>query len=189
MSKKVVVTATHIKCIDPQDPYLDELYFVTGTNRASFTSKTKRRISKGFDEDVQIELLKTEISDNVITPVLITLWEQRAFKDNGRIAKVIEEAAEKALKYAKRHLTGLSWPELAIKAGAWLLDHAVHFFKRIMKDSPLGFKEIVLPRVAGPGEAYDYPNSIEGETQYHFTAKGDKESFYHYEIDLMVKIS
>jgi hypothetical protein len=57
-----------------------------------------------------------------------------------------------------------------------------------MRDSPLGTKEIVLPRVAKPDEDLEYPESIDGERRYTFVVKGNEESYYHYVINVMVTV-
>ena len=188
MSKQLTVTATRIRCHDPQDPFLDELYFITGSKEKSHTSVTKRKIRKGFDEPVKIELLKTEIDETGITPIQVTLWEQRALRDNSAAAKALQDNAAKAAKFAKEHFKGLAWPELVIQISGWLLDNAASFFKHIFRDSPLGTKEIVIPRVAAKDENHDFPASIDGQYQVHFTAEGHKGSYYHYDIDIAVVI-
>ncbi len=188
MTKKLVVTATHIHCVDPQDPFMDELYFITGSKAGSHTSETTRRVKKGFDKDVKVKLLEVDIDEHQITPVQITLWEQRAMRDNSNAAQMLESLSKQATDFAKGHLNGLSWPELVIQISAWLLENAGSFFKRIFRDDPLGSVEIVVPRVGQPGEKRDFPEKIDGEHRYHMKAQGKKGSFYHYVIDIVVEI-
>ena len=189
MTKKLKVTATRIHCLDPQDPFMDELYFITGSKAASYTSETTRRIKRGFNDAVEIKLLETDFDEKQITPVQVTVWEQRALRDNSKAAKVLESIAEQAVKFSKDHLSGLSWPELVAQVSSWLLENANSFFKRIFRDTPLGTAEIIVPRLGHKDEKQDFPEKIDGEYHYHLTAIGKKGSTYHYEIDLLVEIA
>ena len=188
MTKKLKVTATHIHCLDPQDPFTDELYFITGCKETSLTSETTRRIKRGFNEEVKIKLLDTKFDETQITPVQVTLWEQRALRDNGKAAEMLESISKQAVQFSNDHLKGLSRPELVVQVSSWLLENATSFFKRIFRDTPLGTAEITIPRPGQKDEKRDFPEKIDGKHHYHLTAKGDKGSTYLYEIDLLVEI-
>jgi hypothetical protein len=188
MTKQLKVFVTHIKCVNPQDPVADELYFITGAKDTSHTTDTIRHIRQGYDEKVKIELLKADMDEHTILPIQITLWEQRALRDNGKVAKALEEIANRATAYAKDNLGGLGWPTVAAKIATLILENAVSFFKHIFEDSPLGTKEIVVPRVAVPNEKLQYPKKIEGTETHKIEIKGKKESYYHYIIDVEVTI-
>ena len=189
MRKTLTVTATHIKCVDPQDPRRDEIYFISGTEDTSHTTDTKRRIKKGFDEDVSIKLLETRIDDETITPVEVTVWEQRALRDNSKVAKALEDISKKAGAFARKQGGGILWSTILLQVTGLLLENAGKLFKHVFRDSPLGTKEIVIPRVARPDENLDYPESIDGDHRFTFTVKGSDESYYHYEIEILATVA
>lgn len=144
--KELLVELKEIKCNKTDDPKFDEIYFITAVNGKSKSSDTVRRIKKG---DVETEfkkgeklLFKATIDDDA--PIIVTVMEQRAVKDESKLHDKLKELAEKGVEKAKEEiLKKISNKEDAYKVVvAFVLDKLVNLFEKAFKDENLGYDVI-----------------------------------------------
>lgn len=191
---KVEARLKRIHCLDPQDPIRDELYFVSafGSKESDSKSATKtiRGVKRGYNEKMNHLLIEGECNINDPAPIIVTLWEQRAMRDGGKIAKALEKIATQAIDFAKDFLDGKSGSgsdvtSLVISAGAqvggYILDNIVSWSKRMFKDSVLGEKIIAFPV-----QTDEKGNCKTGTFNYQIKAKSTKRPTYDYVIDIDV---
>lgn len=150
---------------------------------------TERGVKRGHDRHyTKLILAKGKCEENKADPIIITLWEQRAARDDGKVAKVLEDIAKAAIKYAKDHLADQPVSAIVVKIGGIILDSLVSVFKRIFHDSPLGTKNIPVPCRQEFDDNGTVINDGTGTFDYVIHAKGNNPS-YEYIIDIDVVIS
>lgn len=174
--KHLTVTAKKIICRDPQDPKRDEIYFVTAVAGKGRVSEGVRGVTRGSVVEEDIVLIDDEVDER--SPLLVTAVEQRAARDSGMLAGMLEEIAGRGADIARQWLkeNPQNWPAYAAMLGSYLMDSVVGTVKLLFRDTPLLVKAIPDP----------YADDVEYPVSYVIKGRSDERPTYDYEILLEV---
>ncbi len=181
--KKLSVELKEIKCVHPEDPVRDELYFLTAVESGSNSSDTIRRIKRGKTlnhfSDGQKKLFEGDVDKD--SPIIISVMEQRAIKDDGALQEHMVKYAHLGLDIVKNKaqhkLTNKT--ELYNYLLKFIKNNVINLFQKLFRDLSLGTEVIPLPYEDKEHEAVDYTIKVQS----------DESPGYNYEIIVTVTYS